>query len=88
MAVEHRELAVGGAPDMREDRLGCHDATHAAKQGAIDGRRRAARDVRGAIDVEGHAPAITVVVALGAERIVGVHQGPVHLALNHAAKPK
>ena len=88
MTVQHGELTVGGAPHVRQHGFGGNDAAHAMEQGIVECRCRAPGDVRGAVDVKRHAPTVAVVVALGAERIVGVHQRTVDLALNHAAKPK
>ena len=88
VAVEHRDIAVRGAPDVREHGLGGDDAADAMEENIIEGRCRASSDVWRPVDVERHAPAIAVVVALRAERVVSVHQRSVHLALNHAAEPE
>jgi hypothetical protein len=88
MAVQHRDITVGGPPDVRQHRLRGDNAADTMEEHVVERCRRASRDVRRAVDVESHTPAIPVVVALRPKRIVGVHQRPMNLALNHAAEPK
>jgi hypothetical protein len=56
------------------------------KERVTESREGTARDVGSTVDIEGDAPAVGVVVALHAERVLGCEQRPVDPARYHAAK--
>ena len=86
VAVEDGEVSVRGTPDVGEDGLRGDDAANSMKERIVEGGRGASGDVRRTVDVKRDTPAVAMIGALCAERVVRVHQGTVDLALNHAAK--
>ena len=77
---------MGCSAHVGEDGFGGYDAANSTKKSTIDRGRRASGDVWCAIDVERNSPAVPMVGALCTKRIVRVHEGPMDLALNDAAK--
>src|SRR4051812_3004528 len=86
VTVENRAATLGSLAHVREYGLGRDDAAQAMEERIAQGRGGAARDVRRAIDIEGNAPAVRVLIALDAERIFGGEQRAVNLARDNAAK--
>src|SRR5450432_3652689 len=58
------------------------------EQGVPEGGGRAARDMGGAVHIEGHPPTVWVLVALHAERVFGGQERAMNLARNDATKAK
>ena len=86
MAVEHSLVALGRPPDVGEHRLAGHHTAQSMEELISERELGALGDVGRAIDVEGHAPTVGVLVALFAEGVLRVEQRAVDLARDDAAE--